>query len=194
MFQRNAGIVLRGRAGPTALTRFPMAGRGGPTFAAMTIHPTPPQRGELFSDPGARVAWNAIAALPVDQQHLVLQELQGRLAGGLIPGSPQETRIARAIGALREAAAILGASPSIKKFERLRHEHPEYGWPPAGTIRTWFGHAGWNECLKRAHLDAIPGGDVIVIRSSFRPAVAPMCGRWLPRSAVSVLPPVLASS
>src|SRR4051794_28101021 len=104
----------------------------------MSTQPTPP-RGERFSDPGARVAWNAITALPIEQQHLVLQELQGRLASNSVPNSPQETRIARAVGALREAAGILGGSPSIKKFEALRGQHPEYGWPPAGTIRTWFG-------------------------------------------------------
>jgi hypothetical protein len=39
--------------------------------------------------------------------------------------------------------------------------HPEQQWPPAATIRRWLG-GGWNDCLKRAYLDPVPDGDLVV--------------------------------
>jgi hypothetical protein len=128
-------------------------------------------RGELFADPGARAVWAAIQALDPADQHDILAELRSLLAVAHVEGSCEQTRIARAVTALREAAQILGHSPSIAQYEGIRKVKPELGWPPEGSLRRWFGRVSWNECLKRAHLDAHPDGDVVV--RSLGPKLAP---------------------
>ena len=113
---------------------------------------------DLFADPGARVVWAAICEFEEGDQHEVLKHLRDRLAAADIRETPQQRRVARATAALREAADELGCSPSIKDFERLRVDHPE--WPPAGSIRGWLG-GSWSRCLERARLDRIVVGDAI---------------------------------
>ena len=130
-----------------------------------------PPRGELFADPGARAVWAAIQALDPADQHDVLTELQALLAVAHIEGSVEKTKLTRAVAALREAAQILGHSPSISEYEGIRKAKPELGWPPDGSLRRWFGRVSWNECLKRAHLDAHPDGDIVV--RSLGPKLSP---------------------
>jgi hypothetical protein len=132
----------------------------------MDDKPNIPARGERFVDPAARAVWAAISALDRADQHDILEELQLRLAVMDLAATPREEneqiRVARAIASLREAAKALGCSPSLERYESLRKLHREYGWAPAGSIRRWLGGASWNDCLRRAHLDAHPDGDIIV--------------------------------
>lgn len=66
-------------------------------------------------------------------------------------------RRARAVAALREAAQLLGHSPSIREYRELRQAHPEYRWPPDGSVRRWMSaSASWNAALAEARLDAVP--------------------------------------
>ncbi len=50
---------------------------------------------------------------------------------------------------------MLGQSPSVLEFRRLRDENPAAGWPDDGSIRRWLG-GRWNEALSRAHLETVP--------------------------------------
>ena len=61
-------------------------------------------------------------------------------------------REARAVLALREAAKVLGRSPSIKEFAEIGEVHPEYGWPNPSRVRAWLGSNSWNTALERAGL------------------------------------------
>ena len=60
--------------------------------------------------------------------------------------------------ALGEVADVLGRSPSIALYEEVRETLPELRLPPNGTIRRWLG-GSWNDCLRRALLDAVADGD-----------------------------------
>ena len=69
--------------------------------------------------------------------------------------TPQQSREAKAIAALREVASILGRSPSVREYRRLQQQHPAADWPAEASIRRWLG-GGWNDALERAHLDCVP--------------------------------------
>ena len=116
-------------------------------------------RGELFADPSARAVWAALCALDPASQHDVLAELQERLGAPALASS--DVRMRRAIAALREAAEMLGRSPSVGDYRRLQAERRELDWPPDGSLRKWLG-GSWNDCLARAHLEAVEDGDVLV--------------------------------
>lgn len=116
-------------------------------------------RGEQFADPSARAVWAALCALDPASQHDVLAELQERLGAPVLASSDVRTR--RAIAALREAAEILGRSPSVGDYRRLQAERRELDWPPDGSLRKWLG-GSWNDCLARAHLEAVADGDVLL--------------------------------
>jgi hypothetical protein len=119
-----------------------------------------PGRGEIFTSPAARAVWAAIVTLPDGEQHLVLSELRDRLA--CVTGvDSHETRVRFGISCLRDAAAILGRSPSVADYRELRALHPERRWPADGSLRTWLG-GSWNDCLRAARLDTVPDGDVLV--------------------------------
>jgi hypothetical protein len=121
-----------------------------------------PPRGERFADPVARAVWAAVLQLDGGQQHLILDELRARLSR-LEPANSHETRVRHAIGCLRECAEILGRSPSVADYRRLRAENPSFKWPPDSSLRTWLGGA-WNDCLRRAQLAEVEGGDVVVVQ------------------------------
>lgn len=98
---------------------------------------------QLFPDPAARVVWAGVCALDEASQHDVLRELGNRLAFPAERGAvnTRQVREARAIAALREAAEILGRSPSVNEYRHLRKtKHPS--WPPDGSIRDWLS-GGW---------------------------------------------------
>lgn len=116
-------------------------------------------RGEQFADPSARAVWAALCALDPASQHDVLAELQERLGAPVLASS--DVRVRRAIAALREAAEILGRSPSVGDYRRLQAERRELDWPPDGSLRKWLG-GSWNDCLARAHLEAVADGDALV--------------------------------
>lgn len=110
---------------------------------------------QLFPDPATRVVWAGIKALDEAAQHDLLEELGARLAfPAEREGGPRAIKEARAIAALREAASMLGRSPAVSEYRKLRREH-DNGWPPDGSVRRWLG-GSWNEALDRAHLDAVP--------------------------------------
>jgi hypothetical protein len=122
---------------------------------------------ELFPEPAARVVYAGICALDEASQHDVLRELGKRLAYPKERGplNTREVRVARAIAAVREAADILGRSPSVNEFRHLRTTS-HLSWPPDGSIREWLCPGptkGWNEVLKQAHLEARPDDAPIVV-------------------------------
>ncbi|HWQ22568.1 MAG TPA: hypothetical protein VNK94_00515 [Gaiellaceae bacterium] len=122
--------------------------------------PPLPGRGEIFTSPAAKAVWAAILTLPDAEQHDVLSELRARLA--CVEGvDSHETRVRFAIACLRDAAGILGRSPSVADYRELRALHPERRWPADGSLRTWLG-GSWNDCLRAARLDAVADGDVLV--------------------------------
>lgn len=126
-----------------------------------TSHTTPiPPRGERFSDPSARAVWAAINTLPTGSQHLILDELR-ELLGRVEKADSHQTRVRHAVGALRECAEMLGRSPSVEDYRRLRVEHPDLRLPADGTLRGWLGGT-WNGCLRQAQLSDVPDGDVVV--------------------------------
>ncbi len=128
---------------------------------SQTPDPMPfPGRGETFSDAAAKAVWAAIITLPEAEQHLVLSELRTRLA--CLEGvTSHETRVRFALGCLRDAAELLGRSPSVGDYRELRERHRERRWPSDGSLRAWLGGT-WNDCLRAARLDAVPDGDVLV--------------------------------
>jgi hypothetical protein len=130
-----------------------------------------PPMGELFNDPNARLVWAALEALDEAQLHLVLAHLQQKVLLPDVRGGVHATRIARAVGALREAADALRVQQGLTaldtiqltedEYERLRRVHPRAGWPPAPTLRRWMG-GGWNDALRQAQLKPVFTGDALV--------------------------------
>ena len=106
----------------------------------------------------SEIVWRAIEVLDVGCQFEILRELATNFAasGRVNHGSARNARAA--VVALREAADVLGHSPSVKEYRSLRRELPELELPADGNVRRWLG-GGWNDCLQRALLDAVTDGD-----------------------------------
>jgi hypothetical protein len=121
--------------------------------------PLPPLR-ELFADASARAVWAAITALPAGLQHEILKALQRLLA---LPTrlDSHGTRVAHAVSCLREVADVLGHSPTSFEYRQVRAERPQLNLPADGTLQGWLGGT-WNDALRQARLDTVPGGDVLV--------------------------------
>jgi hypothetical protein len=125
-----------------------------------------PPRTKQFTDSDAEVIWPAVMALPEALKHQLHQRLGELLAVAEDRSTPQTLRVARAISALREAHALFeaagGEGPlAVEVFRALRHQHKERGWPPDASIRRWLG-GSWNDALRSARLEAVPGGDVAI--------------------------------
>lgn len=119
-----------------------------------------PRRG-LFKDPAAVPVWAGVLALDEATQHDVLAELRVRLVAVDERQGDLNKRRAKAIAALRGAAARLGGkSPTITEYRRLLRENPGLDWPTDGLVRRAFGAGrvddSWNTALEQAHLDAVP--------------------------------------
>lgn len=121
-----------------------------------------PRRG-LFKDPAAVPVWAGILALDEATQHEVLKELRVRLVAFDTREGGIDKRRAKAIAALRHAAARLGGrSPTITEYRRLLEENPGLDWPSDGAIRralgagTKGGSGDWNTALDQANLEAVP--------------------------------------
>jgi hypothetical protein len=123
----------------------------------------PPPRRERFTDGGLEPVWAAVQELDEGAKHQLLRELAEELALVGYTRSAWTIREKRAVAALREAADILGHSPSVKQYRTLHNEHPE--WPADGTIRSWLGYGRWNDCLSHARLDAAADEEPIRITS-----------------------------
>jgi hypothetical protein len=112
-------------------------------------------RGELFRDPAAKVVWAGICALDEASQHDVLDQLRLRLVVFDTRKGDINTKRARAVAALRNAAKRLGGrSPSVADYRRLLNENPALDWPSDGVVRRWLG-GSWNTALEQAHLEAV---------------------------------------
>jgi hypothetical protein len=116
-----------------------------------------PPRTKKFVSPEAEIVWPAIKALDEASKHELLGRLGDHLAVAEDDRTPQGQRIARAVGALREAHRLFEAEGNqgpltVEVFRRLRVEHPEAGWPPDSSIRRWLG-GSWNDALRRARLE-----------------------------------------
>lgn len=118
-------------------------------------------RGQLFSDPAAEVVWAGICALEEGAQHQVLAELRQRLGVPSDRTGEPNRKVARGVAALRQASEILGRSPSVRAYRRLRAERPELELPPDGSVRSWLG-GDWNAALERAKLERVPDVDAAV--------------------------------
>lgn len=108
-----------------------------------------------FRDPAAQVVWAALCTLEEAAQHELLTALQQRLAFPEERLSPHAARVARGVAALREVAALVGRSPSVGEYRRLRDQNPERRWPDDSSVRQWLG-GNWNDALTEAGLDALP--------------------------------------
>lgn len=108
-----------------------------------------------FRDPAAGVVWAAMCTLEEGAQHELLAALGERLAFPEERPTPHGMRVARGVAALREAVGLLGHSPSVGEYRRLRDQHPEHRWPDDRSVRQWLG-GNWNDALATAGLDALP--------------------------------------
>jgi hypothetical protein len=120
----------------------------------MTRLPSP-----TFDNPRLKVIWAGIATLQPDEAlelALVLHKLLGR---GSFPSTRAKDRTADSIACLRQLAEKLDHSPSVREYEEYREAHPELELVASGSIRTRLA-GGWNDCLKRAQLEAVPDGDL----------------------------------
>ncbi len=132
-------------------------------------NPTEPLRGLRFNDPTADIVWAAIQTLDEAAKHEVLTHLRTHLA---IPDgrqTGQQTQIAKAVSALREASEILAVGGEQRElttyaYEKLRRELDRKGdWPPESSIRR-FVAGTWNDALRRAQLDPVADGDAIRVQ------------------------------
>jgi Homing endonuclease associated repeat len=112
------------------------------------------QRRRRFRDPRSEVVWAGVETLDPSAQHEFLRELATRHASSLSDPHSLTDRIRAGVVALHEVADILGHSPSVKEYRRVREALPELALPAESNIRRWL--AGeWNECLARALLDTV---------------------------------------
>jgi hypothetical protein len=121
---------------------------------------------DWFAQEGASVVWAGIKALPPESLH----ELQARLGEYLATpderDGAQAIRVAKAIGAVREAQAIHLAQTGDERmssyaYERLQDERAKQDWPPLTTVMRHLGVGSWNEVLHRCHLPEAPAGDEV---------------------------------
>jgi len=121
--------------------------------------PLPP-RMSAFADPLGDVVWAAVTALAPAEQQELYERLRDHLGEELLSEGRASGRVHRAIDGLRRASELLGHSPSINQYRRLRKSHPDEPLPPDGSIRSSLG-GGWNDCLRIARLDSVADGDAM---------------------------------
>src|SRR5690348_12527482 len=95
---------------------------------------TRPKHVRHFNHPEAEVIWSAVMTLDEPAKHEVYEHLADHLVIGRGRTRRHDERREAAIAALREAAEILGHSPSVRDFRGLLEDHPEYGWPNDSAI------------------------------------------------------------
>jgi hypothetical protein len=115
-----------------------------------------PPAGELFSSAEAKLVWGALQTLGEADLRLVFDRLQQHVLVPEVSKGTHAQKVARAIGALREASDIArleqGAA-SLADVElrqdtyvRLRSLQPDRGWPPATSVKRWMAEAGTTRC------------------------------------------------
>jgi hypothetical protein len=122
--------------------------------------PLPPRLSQ-FADPVGDVVWAAVSALSPAEQQVLYKRLRDHLGDELLSENAVSARVHRAIEGLRRASELLGHSPSINEYRRLRESRPEEQLPPDGSIRSALGSGGWNHALRGARLDSVADGDVM---------------------------------
>lgn len=133
----------------------PASGETDPSDSSNLLSPP---RMKRFYHPEAELLMRAIEQVDVAIQEDILDLLADSLA--IRPWAASENaRERKAVGSLREAARHLGRSPSVKEYRELRAERPDLQLVADGTLRSWLGNGSWNDCLERAHLDAVSDGD-----------------------------------
>lgn len=116
------------------------------------------QRRRRFEDPRSECVYAAIDTLDAGLQRELLRDLATIHALSLENPRTPADKVRAAVNALRDAAEILGHSPSVKEYRTLCKELSELRLPPESSVRRWLG-GGWNDCLRRALLDVVADGD-----------------------------------
>jgi Homing endonuclease associated repeat len=116
------------------------------------------ERRRRFKDVLCEVVWRAIEALDPGRQLLLLRELARQYALSSWNPRTRADQVRTGVCALHDVTEIYGHSPSIAEYRQVRKALPELDLPPDGNIRRWLG-GGWNDCLRRALLNAVTDGD-----------------------------------
>jgi hypothetical protein len=128
--------------------------------------PLPPGDRRRFTDPAADPVYAAIKSLDPASQQEMLQRLQEMLhAEDVSTYATEKARVAHALEALNDAKRELGHSPSVEEYRKLyRGGGRDADWHDDRCIRRWLGGASWNDALRRAHLEPLADGDVVVFQ------------------------------
>jgi Homing endonuclease associated repeat len=115
-------------------------------------------RGQRFDDVRLDIVWGGFEVLDEARKHAFLREAATELT---VPGQPRTiaNKVRRAIACLRDVGNLLGHSPSLVEYRRVRSDLPGLELLADGTLRRWLGASSWNHCLSRALLDAVSDGD-----------------------------------
>ena len=115
-------------------------------------------RGQRFDDLKLDIVWGGFEVLDEARKHAFLREAATEVT---VPGQPRTVtdKVRRANACLRDVADLLGESPSLVEYRRARFHLPELKLVADGTLRRWLGARSWNDCLRRALLDAVSDGD-----------------------------------
>jgi hypothetical protein len=124
---------------------------------------------DWFAHSETVVVWAAFEALPEPLKHQLLVRIQDHLAAPDERATPYDTRVAKSIAAVREAAAVHQAatgqeSLSSYAYDQLQRERDD--WPPIATVRRHLGVRTWPEVLLRCYLPAAPEGDEVAATTS----------------------------
>jgi hypothetical protein len=160
LFMRLGGLVRSVGCDGSAKADGRRPKRLGPTFNGMN-KTTRPKHIRHFNHPAAEVIWSAVMTLDEPAKHEVYEHLADHLVVERGRHRRHHERREASVAALREAAELLGHSPSVREFRELVHDHPEYGWPNDSAIRRWFGNSSWNEALHEAGLAHVADGDFV---------------------------------
>lgn len=123
--------------------------------------PTRRPRHRRFDRVELELCWAAWETLDVALQHELLREEAADLA--VPPDAPRSAanNVRKGIASLRQAADLLGHSPGQPEYRELREQNPELELAADGSIRRWLGCKSWNDCLRRALLEAVSDGDFV---------------------------------
>jgi hypothetical protein len=137
-----------------------------PLVAARTrrgmTNPNARPRAELFRSSAVTAAFAYFLALPEEDQREFHNETSRLLHASIKPRSAQVYRVREAIRSMVEATAAVGGAPTIREFETLSIEHPEWDWCPVRSIKRWLGVRSWDDALARAGIaPPAPTDDVL---------------------------------
>lgn len=114
------------------------------------------------------VVWAAVMVLDIADKLTILRELATEVAAAGLKRGNEYDKVRAAVISLRDAADLLGRSPSQYEYRQLAKENPEFGLVPDATLRRWLGNGSWDDCLRRAMLDAVSDGDFTTLAEGDR--------------------------